>query len=171
MCGYCALESCPAISGNLRKTIFSVWSLDNLQKYPMLWSQHKGHTRAQVEGDLPRLRRMLSGNHSENWWCQGPFNSICLSEFVLLLGEHLLPLWEIWVQLPAWRHASFQTRSVYTVFWLEWNFEGKYLQDRFAATVMTQPHKDVRKLDGLLPVFLPRWSGCEDLMCDEVAIA
>lgn len=49
---------------------------------------------------------MLSGNQSESWWCQGPFNSF--SEFVLLLGERFLTLWEIWAQLPAWRHASFQ---------------------------------------------------------------
>lgn len=27
---------------------------------------------------------------------------------LLLLGELLLPLWEIWAQLPAWRHAYFQ---------------------------------------------------------------
>lgn len=31
-------------------------------------------------GGRSRLRRMLSGNQSQGWWCQGSFNSICLSE-------------------------------------------------------------------------------------------
>lgn len=51
------------------------------------------------------------------------------------------------------------------------SFEEKYLQDRFSATMVTQPHKDTRKLDGLLPVLLPRWSGCKPPVHDEVAIA
>ena len=51
------------------------------------------------------------------------------------------------------------------------SFEEKYLQDRFSATVVTQPQKDARKLDGLLPVLLPHWSGCEAPVHDEVAVA
>lgn len=89
-----------------------------------------------------------------------------------MFGEHLLSPWETWAQLPALRQASFQIRGIYIGYVLEWKvLRKKYLQDRFSATVVTQPHKDARKLDGLLPILLPHWSGREAPVRDEVAIA